>query len=123
MTNTNTNAWGRKLLKRTVVACTLLAAVSLSPWGYRADVIPNAWANVTEAVQIPALTDAFDTIRTLRDGVTGIGSIEDRMVENVAEQCAIVIASGMDTECRIALTTPAQEAAQFEQLLEAMEGN
>lgn len=123
---TNTDTWGSKFLKRTVVVCTLLGAVSLSPWGYHADVIPDAWATVTDAVQVPDLpnlTEAFDTIRNLRDGVTGIGDIEDRMVEDVAEQCAIVIASGMDDTCDIALTTPAEEAARFEQLLEAMEGN
>lgn len=55
--------------------------------------------------------------------VTDVGrditTIQDQMVQDVAERCAVIIASGLDDTCEIAMTTPAKESAQFEQLLNA----
>lgn len=106
--NNNDRPWGTRLITGTLLACTPLLAWSLSPWGPRADVIPDALATIT-SIQVPSqITDTLETIGRIRDGVQDAGTIEDRMVEQVAEQCAIIIAGGLDDECTIRLATAAE---------------
>lgn len=119
--NNNDRPWGHRLITGTLLACTPLLAWSLSPWGPRADVIPDALATIT-SIQVPTqITDTLETISRLRDGVQDIGTIEDRMTEQVAEQCAVIIASGMDDECVIRVATAAEELTASRRLLDSLE--
>lgn len=122
MRRTTTTSWGPTLLKRVLTfGCIPLLAWSLSPWGHHSEAIPTAWATVTSTIQMPSqVTDTIETIGRIRDGVQDAGTIEDRMVEQVAEQCAIIIAGGLDDECTIRLATAAEEMAESRQLREAM---
>lgn len=105
----------------------LVVLAALGSWvtgGPARTVADDLAATITTAVPtMPGterLTSGVETIATLAESMAGVGQVQDRMVDQVAEQCAVILT--IDDECVIRVATPAEDAAQTEQLLNTLEG-